>query len=224
MVNPYPLCNVECVDEPLRECKRSESADACSVNLSKVKVAGVSTNISNVECGADTSQADLACEPEMCMKEESSELLPEFTRTWDYEEAGYQITDVQGRLLTSVNFWEQELQAPSPIIDWIKHGYKLPLLSLPETFEKANHKSALENTDFVSSALTDLENNHCILEVDNVPHICSPLSVVTNSSGKKFLVIDLRYLNGYLLKEKFKYEDLRLAMLMFQKKRLFVFI
>jgi len=217
LVNPYPLCNVECVDEPLRECNRSESADACSVNLTKVKVAGVSTDISNVECGADTSQADLACEPEMCMKEESSELLPEFTRTWDYEEAGHQITDVQGRLLTSVNFWEQELQAPSPIIDWIKHGYKLPLLSLPETFEKANHKSALENTDFVSSALTDLENNRCILEVDNVPHICSPLSVVTNSSGKKCLVIDLRYLNGYLLKEKFKYEDLRLAMLMFQK-------
>jgi len=40
---------------------------------------------------------------------------------------------------------------------------------------------------------------------------------VTNSLGKKCLVIDLRYLNGYLLKEKFKYEDLRLAMLMFQK-------
>jgi len=43
------------------------------------------------------------------MEEESSELLPEFSRTWDYEEAGHQITDVQGRLLTSVNFWEQEL-------------------------------------------------------------------------------------------------------------------
>ena len=48
-------------------------------------------------------------------------------------------------------------------------------------------------------------------------YVRSPLSVVTNSSGKKCLVIDLRYLNGYLLKEKFKYEDLRLAMLMFQK-------
>ena len=195
LVNLYPLCNVECVNEPQRECKESESADACSVNLSKVEVAGVSTD----------------------MKEESSELLLEFTRTWDYEEAGHQITDVQGRLLTSINFWEQELQAPSPIIDWIKHGYKLPLLSLPEPFEKANHKSALENTDFVSSTLTDLENNRCILEVDSIPHICSPLSVVKNSSGKKRLVIDLRYLNGYLLKEKFKYEDLRLAMLMFQK-------
>lgn len=38
---------------------------------------------------------------------------------------------------------------------------------------------------------------------------------MTNTSGKIRLVIDLRYLNGYLLKEKFKYEDLKLAMLMF---------
>ena len=34
----------------------------------------------------------------MCTEEESSELMSELTRTWDYEETGYQITDVQGRL------------------------------------------------------------------------------------------------------------------------------
>ena len=38
-----------------------------------------------------------------------------------------------------------------------------------------------------------------------------------SSGGKKRLVIDLRYLNGCLLKDSFKYEDLRIAMLMFQK-------
>ena len=50
-----------------------------------------------------------------------------------------------------------------------------------------------------------------------VPVVCSPLSVVVSNGGKKRLVIDLRYLNGYLLKDSFKYEDLRIAMLMFQK-------
>lgn len=69
----------------------------------------------------------------------------------------------------------------------------------------------------MNSALLDLVNNQCILEVDSVPRICSPLSVVTNSSAKKRLVIDLRYLNRYLLKENFKYKVVRLAMLMFQK-------
>ena len=47
--------------------------------------------------------------------------------------------------------------------------------------------------------------------------VCHPLSVIVSSAGKKRLVIDLRYLNGYLLKDSFKYEDLRIAMLMFQK-------
>ena len=50
-----------------------------------------------------------------------------------------------------------------------------------------------------------------------MPHVCSPLSVVISNSGKKRLVIDLRYLNQHLLREKFKYEDLRSAMLMFEK-------
>ena len=107
-----------------------------------------------------------------------------------------------------------ESQAPSLIIDWIVQGYELSLLSLSEPFEKANHKSAMENKDFVSSAVTDLVSIRCVLEVDSVPRVCSPLSVVTN---RKRLMIDLRYLNGHLLKENFKCENLRLAMLMFQK-------
>ena len=41
--------------------------------------------------------------------------------------------------------------------------------------------------------------------------------MVTNTEGKKRLVVNLRFLYQYLLKEKFKYEDLRTAMLLFQK-------
>ena len=47
------------------------------------------------------------------------------------------------------------------------------------------------------------------------PHICSPLSVVINDRGKKRLVLNLRYLNQYLWKDKFKYKDLRTLMQMF---------
>ena len=224
LVKPYPFYDIECVNEPQRECDLSkvklyegESADSGSLNVSKAEVPGVSTSMPTDVCGVDATQDELACESEMCTDGESSELMTDLMRTWDYEESGHQITDVQGRLLANVNFWEQELKAPSIVIEWIKQGYKLPLLSLPDPFERANHKSALENKDFVSGALKDLVNNRCVLEVCSVPRVCSPLSVVTNSSGKKRLVIDLRYLNGYLLKEKFKYEDLRIAMLMFQK-------
>ena len=63
-----------------------------------------------------------------------------------------------------------------------------------------------------SSAIADLLSNLCIQKVSYKPHICSPFSVVANSVGKLHLVVNLRYLNQYLLKDKF--EDLRTAMLM----------
>ena len=51
--------------------------------------------------------------------------------------------------------------------------------------------------------------------VTQKPHICSPLSVVSNSAGKLRLVLNLCYLNQFLLKGKFKYKDLKVAMSMF---------
>lgn len=110
------------------------------------------------------------------------------------------------------------LEAPPPVIKCIKEGYKLPLLSLPEQHMKPNHRSAQQNEEFVTEAVSDLLINRCIREVEGVPYVCSPLSVVISNSQKKRLVIDLRYLNQHLLEDKFKYEDLRLAMLMFEKE------
>ena len=51
------------------------------------------------------------------------------------------------------------------------------------------------------NAVVGLEQNHCACKLETVPMVCSPLSVVVSSTGKKQLVIDLRYLNGYLLKK-----------------------
>ena len=47
------------------------------------------------------------------------------------------------------------------------------------------------------------------------PIVCSPLSVVASGSAKKQLVVNLRHVNQYLWKQKFKYEDLRVAMMLF---------
>ena len=41
--------------------------------------------------------------------------------------------------------------------------------------------------------------------------------VVANAEGKLRLVLNLKYLNKFLHKESFKYEDLRIAMLLFGK-------
>ena len=102
-------------------------------------------------------------------------------------------------------------------ISCIKEGYKLPLLSIPETYIHPNQASALANREFVTQAISELVQNRCVVEVASQPHVCSPLSVVSNSGNKQRLVINLRYLNGCLQKDKFKYEDLHTAMLLFQQ-------
>ena len=79
-----------------------------------------------------------------------------------------------------------------------------------------NHKSALEQKDFVTSAVLDLLATGCILKVDKRPFICSPLSVFGGPS-KKRLVVNLRHLNSFLWKQKFKYEDLHTALWLFEK-------
>ena len=50
--------------------------------------------------------------------------------------------------------------------------------------------------------------------------VCSSLSVVTNHEGKCRLVLNLRHLNQFLCKDHFKYEDLRIALLMFEQSDL----
>ena len=41
--------------------------------------------------------------------------------------------------------------------------------------------------------------------------------MVESRSGKKRLVINLRYINSFLATVKFKYEDMRTAMMLFEK-------
>ena len=49
--------------------------------------------------------------------------------------------------------------------------------------------------------------NKCIIELENAPKYCNPLTVSENK-GQLRLVIDLRNINELVIKHKFKYEDL----------------
>ena len=149
----------------------------------------------------------------------------ELARTWEWEELGttaHQIVDVQGRLRQCLPFWSEVLKAPPPVIDWIQNGYRLPLQYVPTPFEQGNHKSAMDHLDFVSESVRELLNNRCVREVQSRPVVCSPLSVVSNHERKYRLVLNLRHLNQFLRKDHFKYEDLRIAMLMLEKGDLLI--
>ena len=102
------------------------------------------------------------------------------------------------------------------MLSTIKTGYVLPLKSEPTPFSKQNQASARLHAQFVHQSVAELLVGGCIREVPEQPYICSPFSVVTGSGAKKRLVINLRHLNKFLWKQKFKYEDLRVAMLLFE--------
>ena len=77
---------------------------------------------------------------------------------WEIEQStDHQIVDVQGRLKKKLSFWKDILKAPMPILDCLSEGYKLPLLSPTPPFTAKNRKSALENAEFVSSAINEID-------------------------------------------------------------------
>ena len=119
---------------------------------------------------------------------------------------------VKGRLRERLQFWKEHLQAPAFILDTIDSGYVLPLKSEPTPHSRPNQASTVANASFVQQTVDE-----CVQEVPSSPYVCSPLSVVESGSGKKRLVINLRHLNRFLWKQRFKYEDLRVAMLLFEK-------
>ena len=111
---------------------------------------------------------------------------------------------VKGRLREHVDFWKEVVKAPAFIIDCIQNSYKPPLFSEPPPHRLSNSASALKYKDFVSQAIAELLRNGCVKKLESTPHVCSPLSVVVNTKGKKLLVINLQYLNQFLKKESFK--------------------
>ena len=128
-----------------------------------------------------------------------------------------QITDVQGWLKKNKKFWQEVLQAPDTVLEYIENGYRLLFKFLPPLHSQRNNKSIETHQKFVDEAVQSLLINKCIRRIEAEPWICSPLSVVLNSTGKLRLVLNLQYLNQFLHVTKFKYEDLRVAALMFEK-------
>ncbi len=113
---------------------------------------------------------------------------------------------VRGRMKANIEFWKH-IGAPEDIIDCIDQGYKIPFITTPDSRVFKNNKSALNNSDFVAEAIQDLLDKDLITELNVIPDIVNPLSVSTQSSGKKRLILDLRYVNHHVWKQKTKFED-----------------
>ena len=101
------------------------------------------------------------------------------------------------------------------ILDIVENGYKIPFKTEREQIYINNNKSSLENKDFVASEITNVLNKGCIREVSTKSLIVNPLTVAFSKSSKPRLVLDCRHINPHLHKDRFKYEDGKVAREMF---------
>ena len=124
---------------------------------------------------------------------------------------------VQGNLFKCYEFWKDTLIAPESVLNIILNGYVLPFKDQPPRKVFKNHSNCVRYEQFIDDSIKDLVADRCVKPVQEIPHVCNPLSVVCSRKGKLRLVLDLRYVNRYLWKCSFKYEDLRTVLSMFNR-------
>ena len=117
---------------------------------------------------------------------------------------------VKGSLRSHLDFW-LKINANQYVINVIKEGYRLPLITNPETCHLKNNKSSLENSDFVKEAIQELLNSGSVIETTTKPFVINPLTVAKNKN-KCRLVLDLRHVNLHLWKEHIVFEDWKVAL------------
>ena len=135
---------------------------------------------------------------------------------FEYEQGRSSTIVVAGRLKSHIQFW-RSIGASQFILDVIEHGYRIPFHSTPPVSFSNNNKSSLAHSDFVNEAISELLVTHRIFESEVLPHNVNPLSVSIQSSGKKRLILDLRFVNKHVWKQKVKFEDLKVALNYFDK-------
>jgi hypothetical protein len=123
---------------------------------------------------------------------------------------------VKGRLAKHIEFW-MNIGASDFVLDAIRNGYVIPFVNSPVSMYFKNNKSALDNSEFVDQAVSELVDSGCVHEVPFITCVVNPLSVATNKSGKKRLILDLSVLNKFVKKQKFKFEDWKLAIKFFKE-------
>ena len=137
----------------------------------------------------------------------SNWLLDDFLNNFVEYEQGLSPPIVKGRLKASYDFWESQIRADSWVLDIIANGYSLPFVRLPDSCYLRNNASALRNSEFVDEAVSDLLRLGLVVICSHKPIAVNPLTVSINSSGKKRLILDLRHVNQFIIKNKFKLED-----------------
>lgn len=98
----------------------------------------------------------------------------------------------------------------SPLIrNVVFSGYSLPFREFPPVFCLRNNRSAIEHASFVDDEISQLCSIGSVVRVDEPPIGVNPLAVAVQGEGKKRLILDRSFLNGFLVSYKFKLENMK---------------
>ena len=129
---------------------------------------------------------------------------------------GSAVLQVKGSLRRNISFWH-DIGAPEFTLSIIQDGYRLPFETIPSGNVLNNNMSSLHYPKYVLETILELLHTYRVVEVQAPPYVVNPLSVSVQPNGKKRLILDLRYVNKHLIKQRVKYEDWKIALSYFQK-------
>lgn len=115
------------------------------------------------------------------------------------------VLDIKDSLFKCLEFWKS-LNIPLVILKVIADGYNLPFSKpVPSIFCK-NNSSAFRHASFVGREIDFLLSKGIIFEIFSPPSCVNALSVAENGS-KLRMVLDCSLLNEYILRYRFKLEN-----------------
>ena len=102
------------------------------------------------------------------------------------------IVKVKGSFKRNVAFWKH-IGASRFIRDTIVFGYKIPFIYTPPVASFGNNRSAIQHSEFVEQAISDLLVAGSVVECGCAPTVVNPLSVSIQANGKIRLILDFRF-------------------------------
>ena len=118
--------------------------------------------------------------------------------------------DIKFALRNCLEFWKV-LNIPDAFLSIIKNGYCIPFTKNVPTMHFANNFSAFTRAAFVSQEIFTLKEKGIVKELTAIPRIVNPLSVAANAT-KLRLVLDCSALNNFVIRYRFKLDDLKVIL------------
>ena len=159
-----------------------------------------------IETAADTAQ-EPGDENDYTVKYLFAQFLSikrELKSNADFDKSNHFVVD---NLRSHLSFWKSTLRASNFVLNVIEYGYLIPFFESPTSKIMKNNSSAITHKSFVTSAINRLLETGVIIDCHNSPpFVVNPLTVSVNANGKERLILDLRHVNRFIERRKFKFE------------------